>query len=578
MASIFDELKRRHVFKVALAYAAMAWLAIQVADTVLPVFDVPAWTLRALIVFLAAGLPFVIVISWVFELTPLGVRRTDELQVDSRFARQAGRKLDFVIIAFLSLALITVVIDQYVIDRGTAPEVSTIAVLPLSNYSGSAEDDYFVDGMTDAIIGNLSRIEALRVISRNSAMRFKGSQRTVPAIAAELGAHAVVTGSVARSGDRVQVNIQLVDVSTDTGLWGETFNREFRDIFELQSEIAKSVVEHMRVELSDNDLARLASSAEKSADGYDDYLKGMERFYRLTPSDLEVAIDYFDRALEQNPNSALALSGLGAAWVGLQQMGFVPADVASPNSEAASLRALEIDPSLPEPYQWLAVIRAVTDHDWNEADRLFEEAIRLNGNYADARISYAHMLAARGQFERAFEQSNKAMELDPFNGWVIGVSGVIRYHDHRYEEAIALLERALQLSPDLPFVWLIIAGAYHHTDRFDDAIAAEAAYLATLGLSDDRNEFLRRFATDGYMAAMTWLADRMAEIAHSVGAQEMWTAFRYAHVGETEKVIEWLIKGYDQDDPNMVFLRLPEFYPLHSDPRVQALMVKMAIL
>ena len=577
MASIIEELKRRQVFRVSLAYGAMAWLLLQIADTILPAFDAPVWTLRALIVFVAAGLPIVIIISWVFEVTPEGVKRTDEVPVDSRFARQAGRKLDFIIIAFLSLALTTIVIDQYVIERITDPGVSTIAVLPLSNYSGTA-DDYFVDGMTDAIIASLSQISALRVISRNSVMRFKGSQRSSPAIAAELGADAVITGSVARNGNQVQINAQLVNVATDTNLWGETFNREFDDIFSLQSEIAKAIAESIQVEVSAGELERLATTAETSADGYDDYLKGMERFYRLTPTDLEVAIDYFDRALEQNPNSALALSGLGASWIGLQQMGFVAPSVAAPNSEAASLRALKIDPGLAEPYQWLAVIRAGTDHNWNEADRLFSEAIRLNRNFADARISYAHISAARGHFEKAFEQSNIAMELDPYNGWVIGVSGVIHYQDRRYEEAIKLLERALQLSPDLPFVWLALAGVYHNSERFDDAIQAEASYLDSLGMTDERNEFLQRYATNGYLDAMTWLADRMAEISRSIGAQAMWTAFRYAHVGDKENTIEWLLRAYEQNDPNVIFLRLPEFYPLHSDPRVHELMVKLAIL
>ena len=184
MPSFLEELRRRNVFKVGLAYLAMAWLLLQVGDTVFPAFGAPAWALRALIVFLVAGLPFVVMIAWVFELTPEGVKRTDELPVDSSFTRQTGRKLDFIIIAFLSLALITVVVDRYVLERSMLPEVSTLAVLPLQNLSGNTDEDYFADGMTEALISNLAKVSALRVISRTSVMRFKNSNRSLPAIAA----------------------------------------------------------------------------------------------------------------------------------------------------------------------------------------------------------------------------------------------------------------------------------------------------------------------------------------------------------------------------------------------------------
>lgn len=576
MNSLFGELQRRHVLKVTLAYAALAWLLVQIADTVLPAFEAPDWILRAIIIFLAAGLPIVIVVAWVFELTPEGVKRTSDLPVDA-MPRRSGRKLDFVIIAFLSLALTTVVVDQYVIGGDSAPSVSTIAVLPLANLSGNPEEDYFADGMTDAIIANLSNISALRVVSRNSVMRFKGSDRTIPAIAAEIGVDAVVTGSAVRDGDRIRISAQLVDAATDTNLWGETFDGEFRDVFSLQSEIAQTISDRIQVEVKPEELARLSSVASTSSDGYDDYLKGMERFYRLTPPDLRVAIEYFDRALEQNPDSALALSGIAAAWIGLQQMGFVAPSVASPNSEAAALRAIAIDPELAEPHAWLAVIRAGTDRSWSEADRLFEESIRLNPNFADARISYAHMLAARGMFDEAFLQSTHAMELDPLNGWVIGVSGVIRHQSSLYDESVSLLERSLQLSPDLPFVWLVLAGSYHYSGRFDDAVQAEASYLSALGMTDARDELLRRYESDGYESAMRWLADLLAENALAVDAQGMWAAFRYAHAGDEEKTIEWLLRAYEQNDPNIIFLRLPEFYSLHTDPRISELMVKLGI-
>ncbi len=577
MPSFLEELRRRNVFKVGLAYMAMAWLLLQVGDTVFPAFGAPAWALRALIVFLVAGLPFVIMIAWVFELTPEGIKRTDELPADSSFTRQTGRKLDFVIIAFLSLALITVLIDRYVIERSLVPEVSTLAVLPLANLSGNPDEDYFADGMTEALISNLARIRALRVVSRTSVMRFKDSSRSLPAIAAELGADAVVTGSVARDGDQIRISAQLIDVSTDAVLWGESFEGDFRNVLSFQSEIARDITSRIQITVTPEELLRIARAAEGSTEGYDDYLKGMQRFYRLTPQDLEIAIEYFDRSLELNPNSALAHSGVAAAWIGLQQMGFVPAGEATPKSEAAAFRALEIDPELAEPHVWLAIIRAWGNFEWSAAEELFEKAIGLNPNYADARGSYGHLLAVLGRFEESLAQIEVGLELDPFNSWIIGQYGVVFHMTHRFDEAIVEFERALRISPDLPFVWLVLAASHHYLGHFDEAVRAEASLLTALGMSVDSAELSARYETDGYQAAITWLADLTAERSAASGAQAYWAALRYAHTGDDEKTIEWLERAYEQHDPNTPFLRLPEFDHLHSDPRVRELIRRLGI-
>jgi len=577
MPSIVAELRRRNVFKVGLAYLAMAWLLLQVGDTVFPAFGAPGWALRALIVFLVAGLPFVIMIAWVFELTPEGVKRTADLPADSTFTRQTGRKLDFVIIAFLSLALITVLIDRYVIERSVIPDVLTLAVLPLTNLSGNPDEDYFADGMTEALISNLARISALRVISRTSVMRFKDSNRSLPAIAAELGADVVVTGSAALDGNHFRITAQLVDASTDAVIWGDSFEADFQNILSVQSEIAQEIAERIQIDVTPEELARLARAAEGSADGYDDYLKGMERFYRLTPRDLEVAIEYFDRSLEQNPNSALALSGIAAAWIGLQQMGFVPADQASPRSEAAALRALEIDDELAEPHLWLAVIRSWTDYKWSAAEKLYTRAIRLNPSYADVRGSYGHFLAVLGRFDESLAQIEVALELDPFNGWIIGLYGVVYHMSHRYDEAIVELQRALRISPHLPFVWVVLAGSYHYSGQFDKAIQAEASYLNALGMSEAQAELMRRYEEDGYQAAVVWLADLMAKQSEATGTLANWTAMRYARAGNDEKVIEWLERAFEQSDPNAPYLRVPEFDALHSDPRVRELIRRLGI-
>ena len=578
MPSFFLELRRRNVFRVTLAYLAMAWLLVQIADTVLPAFEVQTWVLRALIIGLVLGLPMAIAAAWKFELTPEGVRRTDEIPAGESFTRRTGRKLDFAIIAFLSLALITVVIDQYVLEGNEGPSVSTLAVLPLANLSGNPEEDYFVDGMTEALITTFARISALRVVSRTSVMRFKSSERSLPAIAAELGADAIITGSVARDGDRLRITAQLIDVATDTVLWGDSFERAFDDVFKTQREIAQAITDRIQVEVTPDEMARLARTAEASVDGYDNYLKGMERFYRLTPQDLEIAIEYFDRALEQNPNSALAHSGIAAAWVGLQQMGFVRASVAGPKSEAASLRALEIEPELAEPFLWLGVIRGWSAFNWPLAEEMFNKSIELNPNFADVRGSYSHLLAVLGRFNESLAQIEVGLQLDPFNGWLLGLYGVVYHMDHRHDEAITKFEEALRVSPGLPFVLMALAGSYHYSGRLDEAVQTDASYLDAVGMSDKREELLDRYEQHGYEPAMRLMADLTAEQSLAIGALGAWTATRYARAGDTEKAIEWLERAYEQRDPNIPYLRLPEFDQLRSDPRFQALMRSLDLL
>ena len=578
MASFFEELRRRNVFKVGIAYLAMTWLLMQVADLVLSAFGVETGVMQTLIIVFAVGFPIAIGAAWAYELTPDGVIRSEDVPAESGIPRRTGRKLDFVIIAFLSLALITVVIDQYIIEGSPFPEVSTLAVLPLVNLSGEPDQEYFADGITEALITSLAKVSALRVVSRTSIMRFKGSDRSLPAIAAELDADAIVEGSVIRDGDRIRITAQLIDAKTDQHLWAESYDRDFQDVFILQSEIAKAIAQEVRIAITPEESARLAQAAELSTDGYDAYLKGMQHFYRLTPQDLETALQYFDLSLEQNPNAPLAHAGVAAAWVGLQQMGFVPSGEAAPKAEAAALRALELDGDNVEAHVWLGVIRAWVDWDWDAAEALFLRAIELNPSSGDARIPYSHMLALFGRFDEGLLQSEQALRLDPFNGWFIGVYGVELYMAGRHDEAIASFQEALRISPDLPFVWIVLAGSYHVTGQFDKAIEAEGSLMAALGDTDSQHLLIQTYKEEGYEKATGWLADFWAERSAATGSLAWLVAYRYVHAGQDEKAIEWLERAYEQRDPNLPFFEVPEFQNLRTDPRVRDLMRRVGVL
>ncbi len=578
MASFFEELRRRNVFKVGIAYLAMTWMIMQVADLVLTAFAADTGVMQALIIVFAVGFPIAVGVAWAYELTPEGVKRSEDVAPRRSIARQTGRKLDFVIIAFLSLALITVVIDQYVIESSPFPQVLTLAVLPLANLSGSPDEEYFADGMTDALITSLAKVRAWRVVSRTSIMRFKGTSRSLPAIAAELGVDAIIEGSVIRDGDRIRITAQLIDAERDQHLWAESYDRDFQDVFILQSEIAKTIAKEVQIVVTPEESSRLARAAEVSTDGYDAYLKGLQHFYRLTPHELETALQYFDISLEQNPDSALAHTGVAAAWIGLQQMGFLPSSEATPKAEAAALRALEIDPDSAQAHHWLAVVRSWSEWKWDAAEELFNRAIELNPSYGDARTSYSHLLAVLGRFDEALVQAELALELDPLNGWFQGIYGVDLHMIHRYDEAIATFQEAIRLSPDLPFVWFVLTGSYHFAGRFEEAVDAEGSLWAALGDTESQRLLMQKYSDHGYQKAMAWSADLAAERSDAIGAAGVWVAYRYSRAGMDEKVIEWMERGFDQRDPTMPYMLMPELDNVRSDPRVQKLMQQMGLL
>ena len=578
MASFLAELRRRNVFRVGIAYLAIAWLFLQVADIVLSAFGPASWVMQALIVAFALGFPIALGIAWAFELTPDGVKQTDEVSPQQVIARRGGRKLDFAIIGVLSLTLVLVVVDQYIIEPASVPKMSTLAVLPLANLSGNPDEEYFADGMTEALITSLAKVSALRVISRTSVMRFKDTVRPLQEIAAELGVDAIIEGSAMRHGDRFRITAQLIDAATDQHMWAESYDRDFRDVLILQNEIAKTIAQEIRLVVTPEESSRLAKTTVVSPDGYDAYLKGMQHFYRLTPQDLETSLQYFELSLEQNPDSALAHSGIAAAWIGLQQMGFVQSSVATPKAEAASLRALELDSDLAQAHHWLGVVRSWSDWNWTAAEKEFERAIYLSPSNGDARASYSHLLAVLGRFDEALVQAELALRLDPFNGWFQGIYGVVLHMTRRYNEAIVVFQEALRISPKLPFAWLMLAGSYHFSERFDEAIEAEGSLLAALGDTDSQRLLMQTYSEYGYREATSWLADLLAKRSVASGTIGWWVAFRYSHAGQDDNAIEWLERAFDQRDPTMPYFLVPEFDNVRPDPRVRELMRQMDML
>ena len=475
------------------------------------------------------------------------------------------------LVVLLSLTILAVWLFRS-LERRSA-EIRSIAVLPLDNLSGDASQDYFSDGMTDELITDLAKIKALRVISRTSVMRYKGTHTPLPEIARKLKVDAILEGSVLRSGEQVRITAQLIQVPADKHLWAESYEGNLSDTLALQNKVARAVAEQIRIEVTSQERAELKSVKKIDPEAYEDYLKGRYFWSKRTADGLKKAVDYFNQAIAKDPNYAAAYSGLADtfALLGDWQYALMPTKEAVPKAKAAALKALELDDTLGEAHNSLAF--CLDGYDWNfdAAESEFRRAIELNPGYAPAHHWYAWHLALLGRNNDALAEMRKAANLDPLslniNSDLAELLLIARFLDesiqqsrktidmdpafpaahnqlaqgylakHMYTEAIEELQKSIQLSGDSPIFTANLARAYVATNR-----KAEAVEL----LND-----LKRSSVPGYPLA--------AEIA-----------MVYAALGDKDQAMTWLEKGYEERFNPGVLLR-PCFDPLRSDSRFQDL-------
>jgi serine/threonine-protein kinase len=424
-----------------------------------------------------------------------------------------------------------------------AGAIDSIAVLPLANLSGNSEEEYFADGMTDALITGLSKIGGFRrVITRTSVMGYKGARTPVPEIGKALGVDAIVDGSVLRSGGRVRIAVQLVRAATEQPLWAETYERDLRDVLTLQGEVASAIAQKISLAISPADRTRLAAQPV-DPDAHVAYLKGRYHLGKLTRKDLDAAIADFNEAIRRDPKSALAYAGLSDAYATLRSTYLSPHEV-MPQAKAAALKAIELDDSLAQGHLALGVVKLYYEYDWDGSSREFRRAIELNPGLASAHSNYATTLAADGKFVEAETAGRRAIELDPVSVPVLTDVAWAQYLARRYPAAIEMATRAIELDPTY---WLAYAGlglAYEKLGQFDKAIAT----LEHAASHDDSPTTLEMlggaYAAAGRKADAEKVLVQLTEQAnvHYVCPYEVATL--YAGLNKTADALKWLEKGY----------------------------------
>jgi TolB-like protein/Tfp pilus assembly protein PilF len=467
------------------------------------------------------------------------------------------------------------------VEGTSAPPIRSIAVLPLRNLSGDPGQEYFADGMTEALITDLAKIGALKVISRSSVMRYKGTALRLAEIARELKVDAVVEGSALRLGDSVRVMAQLVDPKTEQALWAESYERGLEGVLQMQREVARAIAGEVQVALTPEEAKRLAGARPVNPEAYDAYLKGSYHWKKLTPQDLDTAQRYFELALAKDPSYAPAYEGLAWVWGCRQQMGIALPREAGPNAKAAALRAIALDDSSAGVHEALAAVRTWTDWDWKGAEPEWRRALELDPNSANAHAYFAHFLAITGRFDEAVPHSERALELDPFNALFHALYAQVLYGNRRYDDAVAAARAVLAMQPDHPVARNVLQMCLFSNGMLDEQLAFDRERLARDA------EFVaaleRGFAEGGYAGAQRRVADLLAarleksgRLVAPGGGGVMGIAQRHLWAGDYDQAIRWLERAHDVHSANLPYVSFqPLWDPLRSDPRFQDLLRRM---
>jgi serine/threonine-protein kinase len=493
--------------------------------------------------------------------------RKEKLRKRKRTLFYAGASGLVIVFAVLALTIFT----------GPVEAIESIAVLPFENLTGDMEKQYVVDGVTDQLIGQLGQISGLkRVISRTSVMRYYETEKSLSEIARELNVDAIVEGVVYQAGESIRIRFQLTDaLPEEQNLWGETYERPMGDVFMMYSEVVQVIASELKIGLSQEEESRFAGASQVNPESYDAYLKGLPHHERGTPEGLKIALQYYNLALEIDPNNALALVGTSGVWALRYQMGMVPRQEAMALITAPIEKALEIDNTLADAYAALAHHKSWREWDWEGAEKEFQQALRLNPNLGGAHEGYSLLLCAMGRAEEALPHIELALELNPRSPFAHHFYGLVLNYHSRYDDAIAAFRAALEIEPNfMPGIGMMIV-TLSVKGMYDEVIAI----WRKLGAAE--SELIKAledgFEESGYSGAYRAVADFMAESYGKPGisADAFAIANTYHAAGEYNLAIDWYEKCYEEHDPNLPFIGVPYLNPLRSNPRFIDLLRKM---
>lgn len=591
MLNFFSELKRRNVVRVAFVYVVVGWVTLQIAETTLPAFDIPAWVLRAVVILLALGLPIALILAWAFELTPEGLKREKEVDRSQSITTHTGRKLDFMIIGALAIAVTFLLFDKLVltgsedeaaqigalvqaVETPTRAPKKSIAVLPFVNMSGDVENEYFSDGLSEELLNVLAKLPGLKVAGRTSSFQFKGQNKDLRVIGEQLGVAHVLEGSVRQSGRKVRITAQLIDTETGFHLWSETFDRELNDIFAIQDEISASVAEALKVTLlGAADTSAAGARGTNSIEAYDLYLQGRYLREHISSDNIQKSIAVLHSAVAIDPNYAAAWAQLALSqgrWVGsftesLQfKTGYA---IARQYAE----RALALDDQLAEAYMALGAIESAFDFDWEASQRSVLRALELEPKNVNALGQYASQMAQDEQNDIALEAIRKAVALDPLSILSLNSLATVLTIAGEFDESIKVRRRVLELDPEIARVHGRLAHNYLYQGKLAEA-EAEYDKEPVLWLRD-----FGKVLVLGRSGEYEAWGIAVKEYIREYGKKDAYQiAAIYADAGDPDAAFEWLEAALEVRDPGLVGIKIDRLLrSLHDDPRWPRFLAKI---
>ena len=541
LTNFFSELKRRKVYSVAIAYVVGGWALAQGIAQVLPVFDIPNWVVRLIVVLIVLGFPVALTLSWFFDLTRYGIVRTPDRAPEVKIQSA----------------------------EPSASSDKSIAVLPFNDLSPAKDHAYFGEGIAEELLGALAKVDGLRVAARRSSFWFKDKQAELAEIAGKLNVGHVLEGSVRRDGNRVRITAELIDAGNGFAIWSETYEREMHGIFALQDEITRAIVDTLKLKLAISPLP-----ASRSTDAYDAYLEGLFYSDKSTAAELRKSLEFFGRALDKDPQFSRAWTGIAKVWLWLADA-YVPPLEAYPKVRDAAIRALQLNDGEAEAHVYLAETKRILDWDLDGAEVEFNRAVEIEPNSTPSNYFIAALHAARGERDKALTYLRRADRIDPASLWVSNFACELYRYFGLYDEAIAAGERALQLDPTFAH-WgePALAALYREMGRFDDAIA----------LYKKAQDFTER---PGFGLAITYARmSRSKEALETLNTAVAGWGYRpgdgaaHVHVllGAHDDAIRDLELACEQRSSSLHSVGIaPEFVQLRSDKRFRSILQKIGL-
>jgi len=571
-ASIFSELKRRNVLRAGVLYIGAAWALAQGLAQLLPLFGDYAWIARWFVLAAAVGFPFWIAFAWFYEFTPQGLKRESEIAADASIARGTGRTLDRAIIAVLAIAVVLLVTHTFVSRRAAADATSptpikSIAVLPLLNESGDASQDYFSDGLSEELIAALGQVRELKVIGRNSSFQFRGRQQDDTAgIGAKLGVATLLEGTVRKQGDTVRIVASLVNAADGSQLWSQTYERQLKDVFAVQSEIATAVANALKAALFGRAIEITNKPPSGNLAAYDALLQGRYYAERRNRADYFKAVAYYEQAIKLDPRYALAYARLAIAEQWFLDWALEDFSERAPTQALArehARKAVALRPDLAAAQGALGVVQAWSDLDVRAAETTLKTAVSLDPNNAETLYQLSDVTASQGRLDEAVAMMRKVLALEPLNASFHFYTGQFLLAQGKLDEAEAELQRAIDLQPAASGYRSYLVAVYIKRGQPDRALAAAEAEIPGY---NRRTALAEVYAMRGEQAR----ADaQVREMIRYGDVSPINLVSYYAYRGDADQAFAWLEHGLKVRDPGVTTLYEDPFIPaaLGDDPR-----------